>query len=159
MERETCTGESKVSKIEHFKRVMGNSTIEIDNVEYSNKSMDLIGKGGYCKVKKDPTLKMERKLWQFLSKNNDLIPQTKLRQLIQHYSKQPHIDSLPKIPKDSILARPKNNDKDSNPNILSNDNCQASSQKLRQIIVHIYYYSYSYIKKYITPPHTTHEIY
>ena len=39
--------------------------------------VDLIGRGGYCKVKKDPTLKIERKLSQILSKNKDLIPQMK----------------------------------------------------------------------------------
>ena len=69
----------------------GNTTVVMDRVEYSNKLADLIGNGGYCKVKKDPTLKTERKLSQILGKNKDLIPQTKYRQLIQHYSKLPHI--------------------------------------------------------------------
>ena len=41
--------------------------------------------GGYCKVKKDPTLKTERKLLQIWDKNKDLIPQTKYRHLIQYY--------------------------------------------------------------------------
>ena len=59
----------------------------MDRVEYSNKLADLIGNGGYCKVKKDLTLKTERKLSQIPGKNKDLIPQTKYRQLIQHYSK------------------------------------------------------------------------
>ena len=58
--------------------------------EHSNKLADLIGNGGYCKIKKDPTLKMERKPSQILG-NKDLIPQTKYRQLIQHYSKLQHI--------------------------------------------------------------------
>ena len=75
------------------------------NVEYSNKLVDLIGNGGYCKVKKDSTLKTERKLSQILGKNKDLIPQTKYRQLIQHYSKLPHIYGLPKIHKDGIPLR------------------------------------------------------
>ena len=35
----------------------GNATVVMDRVEYSNKLADLIGNGGYCKVKKDPTLK------------------------------------------------------------------------------------------------------
>ena len=72
----------------------GNATMVMDRVEYSNKLADLIGNGGYCKEKKDPTLKMERKLSQILGKNKDLIPQTKYRQLIQHYSKLPHIYGL-----------------------------------------------------------------
>ena len=53
----------------------GNATMVMDRVEYSNKLADLIGNGGYCKVKKDPTLKMEKS--QILGKNKDLIPQTK----------------------------------------------------------------------------------
>ena len=78
----------------------------MDRVEYSNELADLIGNGGYCKVKKDPTLKTERKLLQILEKNKDLIPQTKYRQLIQHYSKLPHIYGLPEIHKDGIPLRP-----------------------------------------------------
>ena len=83
----------------------GNATVVMDRVEYSNKLADLIGNGGYCKVKKDPTLKMERKPSQILGKNKDLILQTKYRQLIQHYSKLPHIYGLPKISKDDIPLR------------------------------------------------------
>ena len=75
----------------------GNATMLMDRVEYSNKMANLIGNGGYCKVKKDPTMRMEKKLSQILGKNKDLIPQTKYRQLIQHYSKLPHIYSLPKV--------------------------------------------------------------
>ena len=55
----------------------GNATVIMDSVDYSNKLADLIDNGGYCKVKKDPTLKTERKLSQILSKNKDLIPQIK----------------------------------------------------------------------------------
>ena len=62
----------------------------------------LIGNGGYCKVKKDLTLKTKRKQLQIIGKNKDLIPQTKYRQQIQHYSKLPHIYGLPKIHKDGI---------------------------------------------------------
>ena len=40
----------------------GNATVVMDRVEYSKKLADLIGNGGYCKVKKDPTLKTEKKL-------------------------------------------------------------------------------------------------
>ena len=78
----------------------------MDRVEYSNKLADLIGNGGYCKVKKDPTRKTERKLSQILGKNKDLIPQAKYRQLIQQYSKLPHIYGLPKIHNDGIPLRP-----------------------------------------------------
>ena len=78
----------------------------MDRMEYSNKVADLIGNGGYFKVKKDQTQKMERKLSQILGKNKDLIPQTKYRQLIQHYSKLPHIYGLPKIHKNGIPLRP-----------------------------------------------------
>ena len=84
----------------------GNATVVMDREEYSNKLADLIGYGGYCKVKKDPTLKTENKLSQILGKNKDLIPQTKYRQLIQHYSKLPHIYGLPKIHKNGIPLRP-----------------------------------------------------
>ena len=83
----------------------GNATVELDRVEYSNKLADLIGNGGYCKVKKDPTLKTERKLSQILGKNKDLIPQTKYCQLIQHHNKLQHIYGLPKIQKDGIPLR------------------------------------------------------
>ena len=74
----------------------GNVTVVMDRVEYSNKLANLIGNGGYCKVKKDPTLRTKRKLSQILSKNKDLTPQIKYRLLIQHYSKLPHIYGLPK---------------------------------------------------------------
>ena len=84
----------------------GEATVVMDRMEYYNKLADLIGNGGYCKVKKDPTLKMERKLYQIFGKNKDLIPQTKYRQLILHYSKLPHIYGLPKIYKDGIPLRP-----------------------------------------------------
>ena len=56
-----------------------NATVVMDKVEYSNKLADLIGKGDYCKVKTDPTLKTERKLSQILTKNEDLIPRMKYR--------------------------------------------------------------------------------
>ena len=52
----------------------GNATVVKDRVEYSNKLADLIGNRGYCKVKKEPTLKTEGKLSQILGKNHDLIP-------------------------------------------------------------------------------------
>ena len=84
----------------------GNVTMVMDRVEYSKKLVDLIGNGGYYKVKKDLTLKTERKLSQILGKNKDLIPQTKYRQLIHHYSKLPHIYTLQKIHKDGIPLRP-----------------------------------------------------
>ena len=64
----------------------GNATVVMDRVEYTNKLTDLTGNGGYCKVKKDPTLKMERKQSQIRGKNKDLIPQIKYRQLIQQYT-------------------------------------------------------------------------
>ena len=57
-------------------------------------------------VKKDPTLKTEWKLSQIVGKNKDLIPQTKYRLLIQHYSKLPHLYGLPKIHKNGIPLRP-----------------------------------------------------
>ena len=74
----------------------------MDRVEYSNKLADITGNGGYYKLKKGSTPKTERKLSQILGKNKDHIPQTKYRQLIQHYSKLPHIYGLPKIHKDGI---------------------------------------------------------
>ena len=52
----------------------GNATV-MDKVEYSNKLLDLIGNGGYCKVKIEPNLRTERKLSQILSKNKGLILQ------------------------------------------------------------------------------------
>ena len=47
----------------------GSTTVVMDKVEYSNKLSDLIGKGGNCKVKNDPTLKTKRKLSQIHRKN------------------------------------------------------------------------------------------
>ena len=84
----------------------GNAVVVIDRVEYSNKLADLICNVGYCKVKKDPIPKTGSKLSQILGKNKDLIPQTKYRQLIQHYIKLPPIYGLPKIHKDGIPLRP-----------------------------------------------------
>ena len=117
----------------------GNATVVMDRVEYSNKLADLIGNGGYCKVKKDPTLKTERKLSQILGKNKDLIPQTKYRQLIKHYSKLPHIYSLPKIHKNGIPLRP----------IVSNRGsaCHPLSRFFVGIISLLTGKSSSYIKK------------
>ena len=82
-----------------------NATVVMDKVEYSNKLADQIGNGGYCKIKKDSILKMERKLSKILSKNKDHIPQTKYRQLTQYDNKLPHIYGLPKIHKDGIPLR------------------------------------------------------
>ena len=116
----------------------GNATMVMDRVEYSNKLADLIGSGGYCKVKKDPTPKTERKLSQIIGKNKDLIPQTKYRRLIQHYSKLPHIYGLPKIHKDSIPLRP----------IVSNrgSTCHSLSHFLVEIISPLTGKSSSYVK-------------
>ena len=116
----------------------GNATVVMDRVEYSNKLVDLIGNGGYSKVKKDPTLKTERKLSQILGKNKDLIPQTKYRQLIQHYSKLPHIYGLPKIHKNGIPLRP----------IVSNRGsaCHPLSRFLVEIINPLTGKSSSYVK-------------
>ena len=110
----------------------------MDRVEYSNKLTDLIGNGGYCKVKKDPTLKTERKLSQILGKYKDLKPQTKYRQLIQHYSKLPHIYGLRKIRKDGISLRP----------IVSNQGsaCLPLSRFLLEIISPLTGKSSSYVK-------------
>ena len=110
----------------------------MDRVEYSNKLADLIGNGGYCKVKKDPTLKTEKKLSQILSENKDLIPQIKYRQLIQHYNKLPHIYDLPKINKDGIPLRP----------IVSNQGsaCHSLSCVLVGIISPLTGKSSSYVK-------------
>ena len=75
----------------------GNTSVIMNKVEYPNKLVDLIGNSGYCKVKKGPTLKTEKKLSQIFSKNKDLIPQMKYRQLMQHYYKLPQIYGLLKI--------------------------------------------------------------
>ena len=116
----------------------GNAAAVMGRVKYSNKLADLIGNGGYCKVKKDPTLKTERKLSQILGKNKDLIPQTKYSQLIQHYSKLPHIYGLPKIHKDGIPLRP----------IVSNRGsaCHPFSRFLVEIIIPLTGKSSSYVK-------------
>lgn len=58
--------------------------------------------GGYCQIKKNPTLKIERKLSQVLSKIKDLIPPAKCGELVQHYSKVTHLYGIPKIHKDGI---------------------------------------------------------
>ena len=115
-----------------------NATVVMDRVEYSNKLVDLIGNSDYCKLKKDPTLKMERKLSQILSKNKYLILQTKYRQLIQHYSKLPHIYGLPKIHKDGIPLR----------HIVSNRGsaCHPLSHFLVEIISPLTGKSSSYVK-------------
>ena len=75
----------------------GNATVVMDRVEYSNKLAELIDNGANSKVKKDPTLKTERKLSQILGKNKDLLPKTKYRQLMQMYSTLPHIFGLRKF--------------------------------------------------------------
>ena len=116
----------------------GNATVVMDMVEYSNKLADLIGNGGHCKIKKDPPPKTERKLSQILGKNKDLIPQTKYRQLIQHYSKLPHIYGLPKTHKDGIPLRP----------IFSNRGsaCHPLSRFIVEIICPLTCKSSSYVK-------------
>ena len=111
----------------------------MDRLEYTHKLADLIGNGGYTKVKKDPTLKTERKLSQILGKDKDLIPQTKYRQLIQHNSKLPHIYGLPEFHKNGILLRP----------IVSNRGsaCHPLSRFLMEIINPLTVKSSSYVKK------------
>ena len=158
MESETSTWEIKDSETKHCSKTerqalksqedynsiiifpvdKGNAIVVMDWVEYSNKLVNLIGNGGFCKVKKDPTLKTERKLSQILGKNKDLISQTKYRQLIQHYSKLPHIYGLPKIHKDGIPLRP----------IVSNRSlaCHPLSRFLVEIISLLTGKSSSYVK-------------
>ena len=84
----------------------GNATLVMDKLEYSIKLADLISNGGYCKIKKDQTQKTKKKLSHILSKNKDLKPQMKYRQLMQHYSKLLHIYGFLKIYKDGIPLRP-----------------------------------------------------
>ena len=110
----------------------------MDRLEYSIKLADLIGNGGYSKVKKDPTLKTERKLSQISGKNKGLTPQTKYRQLIQHYSKLSHIYGLLKIHKNGISLRP----------IVSNRGsaCHPLSRFLVEIINPLTGKSSSYVK-------------
>ena len=105
-ERQALKSQEDDNSIIIFPADNGDATVVMDRMEYSNKLADLISNGGYCKVKKDLTLKTERKLSQILGKNQDLIPQTKYRQLIQYYSNLPHIYGLPKIHKDDISLRP-----------------------------------------------------
>ena len=115
-----------------------NATVVMDWVEYSSKLADLIGNGGFCKVKKDPTLKTERKLSQILSKKKDLIPQIKHRLLIQRYCRLPHIYGLPKIHEDGIPLKP----------IVSNRGsvCHPLSRFLVEIISPLTGKSSSYVK-------------
>ena len=76
----------------------GNATVVMDRVKYSTwLAMVVI---------KELTMKMKRMLSQIFSKNKDLIPQMKYRQLTQHYSKLPHIYGLLKMHKDGIPLRP-----------------------------------------------------
>ena len=91
-----------------------------------------------CKVKKGQTLKTERKMSQILSKNKDLIPQIKHRQLNQHNSKLTQIFVLPKIHRNGIPLRP----------IVSNRGsaCYPLSRFLVEIIVPLKSKSSSYVK-------------
>ena len=116
----------------------GNATVVMDRVEYSDKLADWIDNSGYRKVKKDPALKTERKLSQILGKNKDLTPQTIHRQLIQHYSKLPHIYGHPKLHKNGIPLRP----------IVSNRGsaCHPLSRFLVEIINPLTGKSSSYVK-------------
>ena len=84
----------------------GNSTAVMDKMDYTKKLEDLISNGSYSKEKKDPTTKMECKLSQILIKNKDHFAPKMYRQLLQHYTKLPHIYGLPKIRKDGIPLRP-----------------------------------------------------
>ena len=89
MESETSMREIKASKIKYLKERLARS-LQVDKnivilpadkgdttgykVEYSNELADLIDNSGSCEVKKDSTLKIEKKLSQIFSKNKDLIP-------------------------------------------------------------------------------------
>ena len=137
MERQTIRSLQDDNSIIILLADKGNVTVVMDRVEYSNKLADLIGNGGYCKVKKDPTLKTERKLSQILGKNKDLIPQTKYRQLIQHYSKLPYIYGLPRIHKYGIPLRPIVNNQGSS--------CHPLSRFLVEIISSLTAKSSSYV--------------
>ena len=78
----------------------------MDKSDYTRKLEDHISNGRYSKVKKDPTMKTERKLSQILIKNQDHFAPKTNRQLSQRYTKLPHIYGLPKIHKDGIPQRP-----------------------------------------------------
>lgn len=58
------------------------SSVMMNNLEYSEKLASLFGDGSYSKVKKDPTLRTERKI---LNKDKDYFALNKYRQLTQRY--------------------------------------------------------------------------
>ena len=78
----------------------------MDKSDYTRKLEDHISSSSDSKVKKDPTIKTERKLSQILIKNKDHFAPKTYRQLSQRYTKLPHKYGLSKIHKDGIPLRP-----------------------------------------------------
>lgn len=77
----------------------------MDQLRYARKLESLFLYDNYTKVKKEPTLKTVRKLSQILNNNKDYFALNRHRQLIQCYTKFPHMYGLPTIHKFTIPQR------------------------------------------------------
>lgn len=77
----------------------------MNKFEYSGLFTSLLGDGSYNKMLKDRTLKTLRKLSEILNTNKCYFKVNKHRQLIERYTKLPHMCSLLKIHKVGISLR------------------------------------------------------
>ena len=84
----------------------GNATVILNRTDYRQKLQDIIEKGNYKIIKKDPTLTTERKLKSLLKSVKDyLSPQTH-KWLNPNYSRLPFLYGVAKIHKQGTPLRP-----------------------------------------------------
>ena len=84
----------------------GNATVIMNVETYNQKIEDVLQKGNYTILTKDPTTTVERKIYRTLKKHERYIPDKTRTALTPHHSKPPHLYGLPKIHKHNMPLRP-----------------------------------------------------
>jgi hypothetical protein len=84
----------------------GNCTVVFDESKYKEKLNTLLDSRVYEPLLKDPTPKVERKIWKLLSQHKTTLPVSVKHKLTPYHSKPPHLYGLPKIHKPDISLGP-----------------------------------------------------
>ena len=86
----------------------GNATVLLDKQEYNRKVRELLDDRSYQPIKKNPTLKIERKVTEVLQslEKNGKLPNDLRKRVQNQQSSSPQLYGLPKIHKTSCPLRP-----------------------------------------------------
>ena len=86
----------------------GNATVVMDKEQYDRKMKELLEQDDYRRIKKDPTLKLEKRIKEALNRieRQEDLPTPFKKRLSPNYSVIPQIYGLPKIHKEEVPLRP-----------------------------------------------------